>query len=94
MTNLTPIDELIRFLNGARSDLSYAEGEEANYVLHDVAQNIDNCLYDLTENFGGDGTAFRGANTVAMEIALQDMDMDVWWNSSGEVENIDPEWDE
>jgi hypothetical protein len=94
MTNLTPLDELIRALKVARSDLSYAENEEAHYTLNDMATTIDNCLYDLTEAYGGDGSAFRGANAVAMEIALSDMDMDIYWNSSGEVENLDPEWDE
>lgn len=94
MTNLTPLDELIRALKLARSDLNYAEGEDAHYLLNDMAQNLDNCLYDLVENYGGDGSSFRGANAVAMEIGLQDMDMDAIWNNSGEIELIDEDFDE
>lgn len=94
MTNLSPLDELIRALKDARADLAYLDNEDAHYTLHDMALNIDNCLNDLTENYGGDGAAFRGANTVAMEIALSEVDIETYFDSSGEVAMLDPDFED
>lgn len=91
--NTTSLDEIIRILKVTRAELAYSEGEDTHYLLNDMAQNLDNALYDLVEGIGADGSSFRGANSVAMDIALQDLDLDVLWDTSGEVPLLDSEWD-
>lgn len=95
MTNTSSLDELIRILKATRMDLAYCDDpEDSHYTLHAMASDIDAALSDLVESYGGDGSAFRGCNTVAMEIALSEIDIEPLFDDSGEVAMLDPEFDD
>jgi hypothetical protein len=93
--NTHSLDELIRILKATRMDLQYADDpEDSHYALHTMASDIDAALSDLVESYGGDGSAFRGANSVAMEISLSEVDIESLFDDSGEVAMLDSEFDD
>lgn len=92
--NCSPIDEIIRMLKVTRAELAYADNEDVHYLLCDMAQNLDNALYDLSEHAGGDGSPFHGANAMAMELALSSVEFDKYFDNSGEVAMLDPDFED
>lgn len=93
--NTQSLDEIIRILKATRMDLAYCDDpEDSHYTLHTMASDLDAALSDLVESYGGDGTAFRGCNAVAMEISLSEVDIESLFDDSGEVAMLDSDFDE
>jgi hypothetical protein len=92
--NVMPIEELIKILKATRNDLMYADStEDQHYTLNTMAEDIDRTLQDLVAGIGGEPSAFYNCNTVAMEVALSSVEFDELFDTRGEVELLDEDFD-
>lgn len=92
--NIMPIEELIRILKATRNDLMYAnDTEDQHYALNTLAEDIDKTLQDLVAGAGGDSSAFYNCNSVAMEVALSSIEFEELFDTRGEIELLDEDFD-
>lgn len=92
--NILPIEELMRILKSICNDLMYANDlEDQHYALNTLAEDIDRTLQDLVSGAGGDPSAFYNCNTVAMDVALSSVDFEELFDTRGEIELIDEDFD-
>lgn len=92
--NVMPIEELMRVLKSLRNDLVYAnDTEDQHYALNAFAEDLDRTMQDLVSGIGGDPSAFYQCNVTAMDISLSSVEFDDMFDSYGEVELLDSDWD-